>query len=149
MEIIETNGINKDFKFLCTQLELFQYKLLPNLKNKEYNLTDDLEEISEFILYDNSKPIGCIGLKKIDSKSCEIVRVFVLDQYRGNGYASLLLKRIEDKAKSLGFTQVEMVAWCKATAALKLYEKFGFIKSEEKISEYFGYKYIELTKNLI
>ena len=149
MQIAKVDGNNKDFKLMCEQLENFQFNMIPILKEKEYSLTDDLNEITGYLLYDNEKPIGSIGLKKISDESCEIVRVFVLDEYRGNGYAGMLFEKIEDLAKEQGFKKAEMIAWVSAKSALRLYEKLGYLKTEEKVSEWFGgSKYVELYKNL-
>jgi len=149
MQIVKVDGNNKDFKLMCMQLENFQFNMIPILKEKEYSLTDDLNEISGYLLYDNEKPIGSIGLKKISDELCEIVRVFVLDEYRGNGYAGMLFEKIENLAKEQGFKKAEMVAWASAKSALRLYEKLGYLKTEEKVSEWFGgSKYVELYKNL-
>ena len=149
MEIIKVDGGDKDFELMCKELENFQYNMIPVLKEKDYSLTDDLGDITGFVLYDNEKPIGSIGLKKITDDSCEIVRVFVLESCRGNGYAGMLFEKIENLAKELGFKNAEMVAWASAKSALRLYEKLGYKKSEEKISEWFGgSKYVELYKKL-
>ena len=149
MELKQVNGLNEDFYNLCSKLENFQYNLLPDLKNKGYNLTSNLENITGFVLYINNAPVGSIGLKKVDNETCEIVRVFVCEDHRGNGYAKLLFNKIENLAKSLGYKKAEMVAWCKACSAIKLYKKLGYICSEEKSSEWFGgLKYVELNKTL-
>ncbi|MBQ3047860.1 MAG: GNAT family N-acetyltransferase [Clostridia bacterium] len=147
MKIVKVNGLNKDFYNLCKKLEDFQFNLIPILKQKNYTLTDNLQEITGFVLYSNNLPIGCIGLKKINDDVCEIVRVFVEEKYRGNGYASLLFDKIENLAKELNFKKLEMVAWCDAKSAVRLYEKVGYSKGKEKISEWFGgYKYVEFFK---
>lgn len=149
MKFVKVDGNNKDFKLMCECLENFQYEMIPILKEKDYSLTDDLDGVTGFVLYDNEKPIGSIGLKKISDESCEIVRVFILDDYRGNGYAGMLFKKIENLARELGFKTAEMVAWVSAKSALRLYEKLEYKKSEEKISEWFGgSKYVELNKKL-
>ena len=149
MKIVRVNGDSKDFELMCRELENFQYNMIPILKEKDYNLTDDLNDITGFVLYDNEKPIGSIGLKKVSEESCEIVRVFILDNYRGNGYAGMLFEKIENFARELGFKNAEMVAWCDAKSALRLYEKLGYRKSEKKISEWFGgSEYVELNKRL-
>ncbi len=149
MEIVKVDGNNKDFKLMCENLENFQFNMIPVLKEKDYCLTDDLGDVVGFVLYDKNKPAGSIGLKKISDESCEIVRVYILDDYRGNGYAGMLFEKVENLAKEMGFKKAEMVAWVLAKSALKLYEKLGYIKSEEKISEWFGgFKYVELYKNL-
>jgi len=149
MRILEVNGDNKDFVYLCHELEKFQYNLMPVLKEKGYNLTEDLHDIKGYIIYVDEKPIGSIGLKKVSNELCEIVRVFVCEEYRGNGFARVLFDKIENLAKSLGFKSAEMVAWSLAESAIKLYKKLGYNCSEEKDSEWFsGLKYIEFYKSL-
>lgn len=149
MEYFKVNGMNKDFLYLCKKLENFQFKLMPELKEKGYNLTEDLQDIVGYVLYIDKKPIGSIGLKRISQEVCEIVRVFICEEYRGKGFATLLFDKIENLAKMLGYKKAEMVAWCKASAAIKLYKKLGFTCSEKKNSEWFsGLKYVELFKNL-
>jgi ribosomal protein S18 acetylase RimI-like enzyme len=122
---------------------------MPILKEKGYSLTDNLDEVTGFILHTNSEPVGSIGLKKIDETTCEIVRVFIDEKYRGKGHARLLFEYAENYAKELGFKKAEMVAWCKAESALALYKKLGYSFSKEKESEWFtGLKYVELFKDL-
>ncbi len=149
MELIKVDGSNKDFYYLCEKLQEFQYGLMPELKEKGYNLTDDLQEIVGFVLYIDKVPVGSIGIKKISKEVCEIVRVFVCEEYRGKGYATYMFSKIESLAKNLGYKKAEMVAWCKSTEALKLYKKLGFSCSVEKESEWFnGLEYVELFKKL-
>ena len=147
--IEKVNGSHPDFFELSKKLEDFQFNLMPVLKEKGYSLTENLDEITGLILYVNSDPVASVGLKKIDEETCEIVRVFVDEDYRGNGYAKMLFKRVEELAKSMGFKKAEMVAWCKAKSALALYKKLSYTLSEEKESEWFaGLRYVELFKDL-
>ena len=149
MNIVKVDGENKDFVSLCKKLEEFQYGLMPVLREKGYELTSDLSEIVGFVLYVKNIAVGSVGLKRINDETCEVVRVFVSEEYRGNSYAGKLFEKIENLAREMGYKKVEMVAWAKAKSALKLYEKLGFEKSEEKISEWFGgFGYVELFKNL-
>ena len=149
MKFVKVDGNNKDFKLMCKNLEEFQFDMLPILKEKGYSLTDDLNDIVGFVLYINDVVVGSVGLKKIDDDTCEFVRVFIVEEYRGNGYAGMLFEKIENLAREIGYKKAEMVAWGKAKSALKLYEKLGYEKSEEKISEWFGgFGYVELFKNL-
>lgn len=149
IKIVQVNGNNEDFRELCLMLEKFQHQLLPALGMKGYTLTDDLQDIKGFLLYHNGVAIGSIGIKRVDTETCEIVRVYVCDEYRGKGYAKMLFAKIEEYAKKLGYKRAEMVTWAASTAALSLYRKLGYTCSEEKLSEWFkGLKYIELHKNL-
>ncbi len=149
MTIKEVKGKDKDLFLMSKKLEDFQFNLMPCLKEKGYSLTDELSDILGFIMYDEDKPIASIGLKKVSDDRCEIVRVFVDENYRGRGYAKLLFQKIEQLAISLGYKYAEMVAWQKANAATALYVKLGYTASEEKESEWFnGLKYIEFLKEL-
>lgn len=149
MQIKKVDGQNIDFIKLTKKLEEFQFDLMPELKEKGYNLTDDLSEITGFILYESSIPVGSIGLKKVSDDRCEIVRVFVDETYRGKGYAKLLFKEIETLAKSMGYKTAEMVAWTKSVSAIALYKKIGYTASKDRFSEWYnGLKYVEFEKEL-
>ena len=149
MKILKVNGQDKDFAMLCKKLEDYQYNLIPILKQKGYTLTDDLQQITGLVLYVEDKPVASIGLKEVTKDNCEIVRVFVCPEHRGKGYSKILFNEIENLAKSLDYKKAEIVVWCKAETALKLYKKLGYTHTGEKISEWFGGdKYVELFKNL-
>lgn len=149
MRLEKVVGTNKDFAALCKMLEDFQFDMLPILREKEYSLTDDLEEIEGFVMYLDKEPIASIGIKKVSQDTCEIVRVYVKDKYRGQGYAKILFEKIEGYAKSLGYKRAEMVAWLKAQSAIKLYKRLNYTSTEPMISEWFGgFEYVELTKEL-
>lgn len=147
MNFLEVKGTNKDFAECCKKLEDYQYNLIPILKEKDYFLTKNLEEVNGFVLYIDGKVVGSIGLKHVDNDTCEIVRVFIDQNYRGNGYGNKLIEKIEEYAKSKGYKKAEIVAWVKSTSAVCLYKKFNYIVKSEKVSEWFGGdKYLELYK---
>lgn len=148
MKILETTGLNKDFMFLSQQLENYQFELIPQLKQADYNLTENMNSIIGFVVYNNNVPIACIGLKPINKTTCEIVRVYVEKEYRNNGLATKLFSKILGLAKNLDYKNVEMVAWAKATPAINLYKKLGFTASTEKLSQITNSNYIVFTKNL-
>lgn len=149
MKIVEVEGKNKDFIYLCSQLENFQFDLIKGLKEKGYNLTDDLNEVKGFVLYVENKPVGSIGLKRVSDEECEIVRVFVCEEHRKKGYAQILFEKVENLAKEMGFVKFSLITWSKSTAALNLYQKLGYKKGVEKKSEWYGGNgYVELKKEL-
>ena len=148
MEFKKVDCESDEFIEMCHKLEDFQYDLMPELMAQGYCLTESLDEIEGFFLYDNGKLVGSIGLKEISDESCEIVRVFVNEEFRGQCYSKVLFEKIEDYAKSKGYKKAEMVAWTKAVAAVNLYKKLGYLCSEPKFSEWFGYEYVEFEKIL-
>lgn len=150
MKVLEVDGKNADFYNLCCELEMFQFNLLPVLKEKGYCLTSNLQEvIKAYVLYNNNAVVGCVGLRPVTSEVCEIVRVYVKKKFRCKGYATMLIEKVENLAKELGFKFAEMTAWLKAESAIKLYKKLGYNHKEEKISKtYGGQAYVELFKTL-
>ena len=75
---------------------------------------------SELLAYGRLSPLG-----KGDFR---ISQVIVLEAHRRNGYASALLAKLIDRAKSLRATSVQLNA---QVSAKMLYENCGFIASEE------------------
>lgn len=148
MEFKKVDCESDEFIEMCHKLEDFQYDLMPELASQGYCLTEDLDEIDGFFLYDNGNLIGSIGLKEVSDDICEIVRVFVEEQFRGKGYSKVLFEEIENYAKNKGYKKAEMVAWAKAVAAVSLYKKLGYSCSEPQFSEWFGYEYVEFNKEL-
>jgi len=52
----------------------------------------------------------------------------VLASYRGHGIGKALIQSALEKAKSRGLTRVELTVREKNYSAIRLYEKFGFVK---------------------
>lgn len=53
--------------------------------------------------YEDGEPVGCIAIRKIDVKTCEGKRLFIKPEYRGKGYARILLNSMLEQARSLGY----------------------------------------------
>ncbi len=82
--------------------------------------------------YEKDKPVSCVALKKINDKSCEGKRLFIKPEYRGNGYARILLHAMIEKAKVLGFTEIVFTTKPSVMkTAYALYKRMGF----EELSE--------------
>ncbi len=82
--------------------------------------------------YKKNKPVSCVALKKINDKSCEGKRLFIKPEYRGNGYARILLHAMIEKAKALGFTEIVFTTKPSVMkTAYALYKRMGF----EELSE--------------
>ncbi|MBV4431132.1 GNAT family N-acetyltransferase [Clostridium tyrobutyricum] len=69
---------------------------------------------------------GCIGLKKIDYKNCEMKRLYVRPKFRGYKIANKLVKMIIDDAKRIGYKNMLLDTLPFLEKAIHLYRKFGF-----------------------
>ena len=55
-----------------------------------------------YLLFCEGKAAGCIGLRKIDERSCEMKRLYVRPEYRKRGIAATLIDQILSDARSIG-----------------------------------------------
>ena len=56
--------------------------------------------------YEEGLPIACIAIKKLDDQTCEAKRLFIKPEYRGKGYARIMLNTMLERARELGFEEV-------------------------------------------
>ncbi|WP_242972911.1 GNAT family N-acetyltransferase [Anaeromicrobium sediminis] len=83
------------------------------------NITKALREECILLIEKEGRIIGTGSLLKN-----EIKRMFILPEYQGNGYGSLLLEELERRAKKEGYDTVVLDS---SLAAYSLYEKKGYI----------------------
>ncbi len=81
-----------------------------------------------YLAYCNGEAAGCIGLKKIDDKNCEMKRLYVRPQFRGKKIGKLLVQKIIFDAKEIGYSYMLLDTLPFLGQAIHLYEKFGFYK---------------------
>jgi GNAT superfamily N-acetyltransferase len=43
-------------------------------------------------------PVACVAIRKISDTTCEGKRLFIKPEYRGKGYARLMIKAMTDKS---------------------------------------------------
>lgn len=73
------------------------------------------------------KAVGCAAFKPVDKSTCEIKRLFVLEEYRSNGIGEVLIKDILNLAfKKYEIVQLETLPIM--TSAIRIYERNGFLK---------------------
>ncbi len=87
----------------------------------------------------DSEVVGCGAIKKYDSTTVEVKRMYVLTTQRGKGIASQLLQTLETWAKELGNTRCVLETGIRQPEAIALYEKNGY----RRIPNYGQYKGIE------
>lgn len=69
---------------------------------------------------------GCIGLRKMDGQNCEMKRLYVRPQFRGNGLGALLVQKVIADARSVGYSAMFLDTLPFLESAIHMYKKLGF-----------------------
>lgn len=80
--------------------------------------------------------VGTVALYKSDETTFEMIKMGVLPSAQGKGIGMLLGKSIVAKAKELGGEKLVLYSNTKLKAALKIYEKLGFISVTPEEGKY-------------
>jgi len=95
------------------------------------------EKAGFFVVWHCGNPIGCGALRPLfENEIVEIKRMFVKHEYRGNGIAKLLLKKLEETAIQMGYIKIWLETGDRQPEAIQLYEKSGY----SRIPDYGNYK---------
>ena len=72
------------------------------------------------------QPSGCVALRELDERNCEMKRMYVSDNVQGKGIGRALAKEIIRLGKEGGFRTMKLNTSIRQTEALSLYERLGF-----------------------
>lgn len=76
--------------------------------------------------YVNGRAVCCGGIKRLSADSCEIKKMYLVPELRGQGVARRLLVALEEKARELGFTVARLDTGPAQSSARALYESAGY-----------------------
>ncbi|HWD65217.1 MAG TPA: GNAT family N-acetyltransferase [Solirubrobacteraceae bacterium] len=76
--------------------------------------------------YQDSVPVCCGGIKRLDAQACELKRMYVVPEARGRGLARKLLAAMEERALELGYAVARLDTGHKQPGARRLYESAGY-----------------------
>ena len=75
---------------------------------------------------DAGRYVGTFGLYQLSATTCEIRKMYLLQEARGNGLGKWMVNILLEKAKELGYQKVELETASVLKEAIGLYEKVGF-----------------------
>lgn len=78
----------------------------------------------------SEQALGCTALRRIDEQVCELKRMFVLPQFRGQGVGKALARKLIEDARTMGYDCMRLDTGNFWTAAIQLYESLGFQRIE-------------------
>lgn len=128
-QVVRTTSENLDFHDLVSELDSI-LAIMDGEEHAFFSQFNNLDVIKNVVLcYKNGMAVGCGAFKKYDSKTAEIKRMFVVPEFRGNGIASKILSEIELWATELNFSELILETGTNNPNAIALYQKSGFIIS--------------------
>ncbi|WP_250003091.1 GNAT family N-acetyltransferase [Actinoplanes sp. M2I2] len=70
--------------------------------------------------------LGCGALRRLDDRSAEIKRMYVLPDLRGKGIATAVLRALESAAVTRGWTTLRLETGTEQPEAIRFYEREGY-----------------------
>ena len=84
---------------------------------------DKKEDTCNYLLKVNNDYVATIRYIKVNNKTVKLQRLVVPKKFRGNGYANIILKYLEEDALKLGYKKIIMDS---ALSAVGFYEKNNY-----------------------
>jgi ribosomal protein S18 acetylase RimI-like enzyme len=130
---------NSQLEYEAAQLLFNEYAQWLNIDLCFQNFDKELQQLS--IMYaattggivlckKGNDFIGCSAIRKIDTTSCELKRMWVQLPYQKLGIGETLLKECIALAKKLNYKEILLDTLKRLQPAIKLYKKYNFIETE-------------------
>lgn len=80
------------------------------------------------VAYLDDVAVGCGAVRRLDTSTAELKRMFVDPSVRGKGIGRALVEALEHEARQLGMTKVVLETGTRLAPAIKLYEAMGYAR---------------------
>jgi len=126
--------LDNDYDLLIRWINSAELNYLWGGPTFEYPLT--LEKITEhcskpevnpYIFFVGEKKVGFVELYKVSKDHCRICRVFIANEFRGQGLSNIMLNALMSKAKKqFNYSKLSLAVFAHNAPAIACYESLGF-----------------------
>ena len=125
-KFIRTNSENEDFQNLVRQLDA-DLKIRDGEENLFYAQFNKIARIKFVIVaFEGEVAVGCGAIKEYADDTMEVKRMYVVQNKRGKGFASSILKELEKWTIDLNYKICVLETGKKQPEAIELYKKNGY-----------------------
>lgn len=126
MDLVSMSAPNEQALQLFSDHDDFMIDFLSDDKiyYSRYSENERLENI--WLAYEGELPMGCIAFRKKTDEVGEVKRLFIRNEYRGEGISKLLLSTLVSYAKTQGCRKLYLDTRTELVPAVALYRSFGF-----------------------
>lgn len=79
-----------------------------------------------YIAFVDSKPAGCVAIRRVDASTAEMKRLYVRPDFRRTGLGMSMAKIVVEEAKENGYKQLLLDSLPSMESAKQLYNVLGF-----------------------
>lgn len=128
MDYVRTDGKNEDFIENCCLLDMdLDRRVGRQIKREKYQKFNQLDEIREaIVVYDHGRAVGGGAIRRYDDENVELKRVFVQNEYQGQGIGSRLVSLLIEWAAQLGYRRMILETGELLAESCAVYKKLGF-----------------------
>ena len=128
MDYVRTDGKNEDFIEHCRLLDMdLDRRVGRQIKREKYQKFNQLDEIREaIVVYDHGRAVGGGAIRRYDDENIELKRVFVHNEYQGQGIGSRLVSLLIEWAAELGYRRMILETGELLAESCAVYKKLGF-----------------------
>ena len=128
MDYVRTDGKNEDFIENCRLLDMdLDRRVGRQIKREKYQKFNQLDERREaIVVYDHGRAVGGGAIRRYDDENIELKRVFVHNEYQGQGIGSRLVSLLIEWAAELGYRRMILETGELLAESCAVYKKLGF-----------------------